>query len=134
MEGFRFSIPMTVRVSDLNYGNHVGYERYLTFFQEARMGYLARLGCSELDLYGAGIIVSEVNCKYKRELNLGDEIEVGARISSIKPKLFKMEYEIWMDQECCAEGNTLSFCFDYQEKKVARFDKRFIEQVKALED
>lgn len=47
---YQFSISLTVRAGDLNYGNHVAYYDYLLYFQEARIGYLAQFGCTELDI------------------------------------------------------------------------------------
>ncbi|HCZ36928.1 MAG TPA: thioesterase, partial [Cytophagales bacterium] len=34
---FIFETQLTVRASDLNYGNHVGNDRILTLMQEARV-------------------------------------------------------------------------------------------------
>ena len=129
----RFSIPLRVRAGDLNYGNHVAYYNYLLYFQEARIGYLAQFGCTELDIGGFGMIISEAQCRYKRELLLGDRIEVYCKVSDIQPKRFTMHYQIQRQQSLCAEGVTINLCFDYQAKRIARLPETFIEAVAAFE-
>lgn len=130
---YRFSIPLRVRAADLNYGNHVSYYNYLLYFQEARVGYLAQFGCAELDIGGVGMIISEVQCRYKRELLLGDHIEVFCKVSDIQPQRFTMHYRIQRQQSLCAEGVTINVCFDYKAKRIARLPETFIEAVAAFE-
>jgi len=130
MKRFDFSIPLSVRVNDLNYGNHVGYQNYFTYFQEARIAYLNQFGYSELDIEGCGMIVGEANCKYTRELFLNDRIDVTCRISTLKSKLFVMEYQIFKTDENCAQGFTRNFCYDYQAKKTTRLPEAFVQAVK----
>ena len=43
----RFSTQLTVGIGDINYGGHVGNDRFLLFFQEARLRFLAGFGMSE---------------------------------------------------------------------------------------
>jgi YbgC/YbaW family acyl-CoA thioester hydrolase len=132
-DDYRFSIPMRVRATDLNYGNHVAYYNYLLYFQEARVEYLAQFGCTELDIGGFGMIISEAQCRYKRELVLGDRIEVFCNVSEIHPKRFTMHYLIQRQQTLCAEGVTINLCFDNKAKRVARLPEAFIKAVAEFE-
>ncbi len=134
MESFQLSIPLTVRVSDLNYGNHVGYQNFFSYFQEARIAYLAQFGYSEMDIEGYGMIVGEANCKYKRELFLNDRIRIACRIKEIKSKLFVMQYRITMDGAACAEGFTKNLCYDYQAKSVVRLPDAFVQKITSFEN
>jgi acyl-CoA thioesterase FadM len=60
MEHFNFVLPYSVRVGDINYGGHVSNAVVLLYFQDARIGYLQRLGpYSEHDIGGCGIILPE---------------------------------------------------------------------------
>ena len=133
MNGFNFSIPLTVRVSDLNYGNHVGYQNFFSFFQEARIAYLGQFAYTELDIEGHGLIVSEANCQYKRELFLNDRIRIACRIQEMKPKLFVMTYQVSKADLICAKGFTKNLCYDYQAKKITRFPQAFVEKVQVFE-
>ncbi len=133
MDPFQFSIPLSVRSSDLNYGNHVGYQNYFSFFQEARIAYLAQFGYAELDIEGYGMIIGEANCKYKKELFLNDRIRVACRVDVLKPKLFVMSYRITKDASICAEGITKNLCYDYQAGKVAQLPEAFVSSVRSFE-
>src|SRR5512137_1805185 len=46
---YPFSTELEVRVADLNYGAHLGYERLLSLAHQARVRMLDRLGATELD-------------------------------------------------------------------------------------
>lgn len=133
MTDFRFTIPITVRIGDINYGNHVGHQNFLLYFQEARIAYLGRLGFSEMDIGGYGMIVADVTCRYRRELFLGDVIDVGCRISEMKSKAFIMEYRIEKMDTTCATGATTNLCLDYAAKKVVALPGAFVAAVRAFE-
>lgn len=133
MSDYNFSIPLTVRVSDLNYGNHVGYQNFFSFFQEARIAYLAQFGFSELDIGGCGIIVAEANCRYKQELYLNDAITVACAVRALKSKMFIMDYCISMEKTICAQGFTKIMCFDHQTKSVGRVPEVFVQAVTKFE-
>lgn len=133
MKGFNCSIPLRVRVSDLNYGAHVGYQHFLSYFQEARIAYLKKCGYSELDIEGTGMIVGEANCRYKKELLLNDVLEVGCRIGELKSKRFTFQYRIERAGIACAEGSTRNLCFDYEARKVVPLPEAFVRAIKAFE-
>ena len=134
MRDYKFSIPIKVRIGDINYGNHVGYENYFLYFQEARIAYLMNFGFSETDINGYGMIISEAVCKYKQELFLGDEIIVKCSVSKLKSKIFTMTYQIEKKDKICAFGSTISLCFDYQNKKIAKLPQEFVAMIKAYEE
>jgi acyl-CoA thioester hydrolase len=134
MMPFKFSIPLTVRVNDLNYGNHVSHQNFFSYFQESRVAYLHRFGYSELDIGGYGMIMAEACCKYKQALFLNDTVRVACGVTEIKSKRFTMAYQIERDDVVCAEGFTINICYDYQSKKVVRLPEHFIRQIKAFED
>lgn len=132
--GYKFSIPLTVRAGDLNYGNHVAYYNYLLYFQEARIGYLAQFGCTELDINGYGMIISEARCQYKRELFLSDAIQVHCKVTELKPKRFTMHYQIQRRSTICAEGYTTNICYDYTAKRMVSLPKEFIADIARFEN
>ena len=133
MEKFKFSVPITVRIHDLNYGNHVGYQNYLVYFQEVRIAYLKQFGFSEGDIGGYRMLISSAECRYKQELFLGDEIVTGCRVGQLKPKMFIMDYQISRAGKICALGSTTQVCFDQAQKKVTGVPPAFVAAVKAFE-
>jgi YbgC/YbaW family acyl-CoA thioester hydrolase len=133
INNYNFAIPLTVRVADLNYGNHVGHQNFLLYFQEARMAYLAQFGCSELDIKGYGMMITAIQCRYKHELFLGDEIEVYCKVCELKSKRFTMQYLIKKQEMVCATGTTDNVCIDYKAKQIACLPIEFIDDIKRFE-
>ncbi len=54
-----FETEYKVIVSDINYGGHMGNERALIIFQQARMEWLNSIGYDEADIEGKGLIQLE---------------------------------------------------------------------------
>jgi acyl-CoA thioesterase FadM len=59
-EAFSFSTNIPVRITDLNYGGHVGNDAFLSLLHEARMQFLQQFGYSEMNVEGVGLIMSDV--------------------------------------------------------------------------
>jgi len=73
---FPFRTTLTIRVTDLNYGNHLGNDALLGLIHEARVRFLAHLGYSELDIEGLGILMADCAVIYKSQGRLGEEITI----------------------------------------------------------
>ncbi len=65
-----------VRVTDLNYGRHLGHEELIGLLHQARVEFLGSLGFSELDLEGAVLIVVDLAVHYRAEAFLGDRLSI----------------------------------------------------------
>ena len=130
---FQFFIPYTVRVADVNYGGHVSNAAVLSFFQDARIGYLKQFGCSELDIGGCGIILPEAHVRYLAEMFLGDELRIGVRIKELRNSAFVMAYLIERGDTVTARGTTNLVAFDYQQRKPRRLPEQFREAVTVFE-
>ncbi|OEU73272.1 MAG: hypothetical protein BA874_12540 [Desulfuromonadales bacterium C00003068] len=135
MEGFQFTTAYQVRISDINYGNHVANSAVLNFFQDARIRYLKQLGnFSELDIGGCGIILPEANVKYRAEMFLADELEIGVRVTEMGRSSVTMSYRIERNGELTAEGTTALIAFDYTARKARRLPQPFKQAINALEE
>jgi acyl-CoA thioesterase FadM len=71
---FQFQCTLTVRITDINYGNHVGNDAMLSIIHEARMQYLQHLGYSEMNMEGVGMIMSDAGLEFKSELFYGEQV------------------------------------------------------------
>jgi acyl-CoA thioester hydrolase len=134
MEGFRFTMPYTVRIADINYGGHVANSAVLNFFQEARIAYLGQLGAfSELDLGGCGIILPEAQVRYRAEMFHGDQLLIGVRIEAMKNSSMMMAYRIDREGQVVAEGTTALVAFDYRTRRPVRLPEAFRQAVVRFE-
>ena len=71
-EEFHFSINIPIRITDLNYGGHVGNDTVLSMIHEARVQFLKAHGYSELNLAGVSLIMADAGIEFKAELFYGD--------------------------------------------------------------
>jgi YbgC/YbaW family acyl-CoA thioester hydrolase len=127
MESFRFTIPYTVRVADINYGGHVSNAAVLSFFQDARIAYFAHLGpFSELDIgEECGVILPEARVRYLAEMFLGEVLEIGVKITEVRNSAFVLAYRIERGGMATAEGTTSLVSFDYRVRKPRRIPPLF---------
>jgi len=134
MEGYRFTVPYTVRVADVNYGGHVSNAAVLSFFQDARIVYLGHLGpFSELDIGGCGIILPEAHVRYLSEMFLGEVLTIGVRVSEVRNSTFVMHYRIERQGTVTAEGTTRLVAFDYAARRPRRLPPAFRSAVTEFE-
>ena len=124
-----FETEYKVIVSDINYGGHMGSERALIIFQQARMEWLNSIGYDEADIEGKGLIQLESHVYYLKEVFMGEKLL--CRITGVQPEriTFNIEYEIIKENnEVAIKGTTKMAVFDYEKKKIARIPKEFLEK------
>ena len=124
-----------VRVGDINYGGHMGNDKYLLLFHDARLAFLASLGVSEKDIGGgAGLIMSEAHVRFQAEIFLGDELEVSVRPREVQASRFALDYEVTRigDGANVAGGYTQMVAFDYTRRRVTRLPEALQAALEAL--
>lgn len=119
---FHFSTTIPVRITDLNYGNHVGNDKILSIIHEARMQYLSKWGYTEMDFAGAGLIMRDVAIEFKQELFYGDTLIVSVQAGDFSRAGFEIYYKIEKPggerNILAAAAKTGMLCYDYAGKKI----------------
>jgi acyl-CoA thioesterase FadM len=120
---FRFYTHIPVRITDLNYGGHVGNDTVLSLIHEARMQFLVHHGYRELDVEGVGLIMSDVGIEFKAEIFYGDNIKVAVAAGDFSRVGFDLYYKLEKisgDKTIVvAAAKTGMICYDYPKKKIA---------------
>lgn len=118
---FSFVTSLKVRITDLNYGAHVGNDRILALLQEARQEYLLQFGYGELDFEGLGLIMADVAIEYKSEIKYGQTITISVQAADFDKLGFDLFYKMEIIAEpeniIAAKAKTGMVCYDYQTKK-----------------
>jgi len=116
-----FHIP--VRITDINYGDHVGNDAFVAIVHEARMQWLKQHRYTELQLEGIGLIMSDLAIEFKNESFYGDVIEVKIAADEISRVSFELYYQLTTKRSdttiLLAHAKTGMVCYDYAAKKVA---------------
>ena len=122
-QNFIFSTIIPIRITDVNYGGHVGNDTILSIIHEARVQFLAHYGYKELDLAGAELIMSDVAIEFKNELFYGDAITAWVTAAEFTNVSFDLYYRLEktsLDKTVTiAVAKTGMVCFDYKKKKIA---------------
>lgn len=125
---FIFSTDLPVRVSDLNYGNHVGNDSMLTLMQEARALFYKSLGFkNEIELDGSiGQVIADAAVVYKSESFFGDVLQIEIALGEFHKYGFDLFYRITnkLSGKEVARGKTGIICFDYERRKMALIPER----------
>jgi YbgC/YbaW family acyl-CoA thioester hydrolase len=119
---FHFSTIIKIRITDLNYGGHVGNDSFLSLIHEARQQFLNYFGYSELEFENVSLIMADAAIEFKKELNYGDEIRISVAASGFDKYGFDFFYKIEIinnkDFILAAKAKTGMLCYDYQTKKI----------------
>ncbi|MDO9373003.1 MAG: thioesterase family protein [Ferruginibacter sp.] len=118
-----FTTSVKVRIGDINYGNHVGNDAFVSMINEARMQWLASKGFNELEIEGTGLIMSDLAVEFKQECFYGEIIEIVLSAGEISKVSFEIFYLIQTtragEMVLLAKAKTGMVSYNYQEKKVS---------------
>lgn len=130
---FHFSTTLQIRITDVNYGDHVGNDVFLSLAHEARLQFLQHYGYTELDFEGAGLIMADAAIEYKRELNYGDKVKISVAATSFDKLGFDIFYKIEVktgeEWQLASKIKTGMVCFDYTAKKKVSVPAKAIAKI-----
>jgi acyl-CoA thioesterase FadM len=116
---FSFSCTIPIRITDLNYGGHVGNDTILSLIHEARVQFLAQFGLEELKFQGVGLIMGDAAIEFKNESFHGDVVRVWVTATEFTKISFDLFYKLEKTNgDPVAFAKTGMICFDYVKKKV----------------
>jgi acyl-CoA thioesterase FadM len=133
-EHFSFITYMPIRITDLNYGGHVGNDMILSIIHEIRVQFLQHFGYKEFDIGGTGLIMNDVAIEFKNEIFYGDKIKaslVAGEFSKVRFEIFyKLEKETAEKNILVANAKTGMVCYDYELKKIVAVPSAVVEKLK----
>lgn len=122
-----FETELEVRITDINYGGHLGNHALLGLLHEARLRFLAEKGFSEIDAGGCGTIMSDTAVVFKGEVFHGRRLLV--RVAAAEPTrtgcdLYYQVLDAAAGTETARAKTGIVF-FDYQSRKMSRMPDPF---------
>lgn len=127
-DSYIFETELSVRVSDVNHGGHLGNDRVLAFVGEARARFFQARGVSEMDVGGVGIVMADAVVSYRAEAFFGDRLRIrlGARDFNRYGCDLVYLIERLGDGDEVARAKTGIVCFDYSERRIAKASPAFL--------
>jgi acyl-CoA thioester hydrolase len=127
-----FSTEIKIRITDLNYGGHVGNDKILSFLHDARVAFFQNLGyTNELNIEEKGIIMTDVAIVYKAEVFYGDSLEIKINLMDYSKYGFDMVYLLTSKDSGkeVARGKTGIVFFDYTQRKVSPIPENLLRKI-----
>ena len=128
---FQFSTNISIRITDLNYGGHVGNDTILSLLHEARVQFLKSFGYTEMKFEGVSLIMSDVGIEFKKELFYGDAVTALVTAANFGRAGFDVYYQLFNKQELIAVAKTGMVCFNYDIRKVVRVPDAAVQKMNA---
>jgi acyl-CoA thioesterase FadM len=103
-----FATELDVRITDLNYGGHLGNDSMLSLIHEARHRFFVHHGMREGDVAGARLVLADVAIVYRSEAFAGDRLRFEVGIGDVARVACDLCYRITRigDQRLVAEAKT----------------------------
>ncbi|GAA0790755.1 acyl-CoA thioesterase [Marinobacterium sediminicola] len=126
-DNYLFSTELAVRISDINYGGHMGNDAVLSMVHEARLRFLKHYHYTEFDVEGAGIIMTDSAIVYKNEGFHGDRIQVDVTVADFNKYGCDLYYLLSNKDTAVevAHAKTGIVFFDYDNRKVVTVPEGF---------
>lgn len=131
-DNYSFSTDMPVRISDINYGGHLGNDAVLSMIHEARVRYLASFNYTEMNVEGLGIIMTDSAIVYKAEGFHGEQIQIDIAVGDFNKYGCDIYYLLTNKQTAVeiAHAKTGIVFFDYEARKVAGIPQAFQDNIR----
>ena len=127
---FTFTTTIAIRITDINYGGHLGNDALLSILHEARVQFLLHHGYAELDVAGKSLIMADVAIEYKGEAFRGDVLTLELAAHDFTKYGFDIVYRVTnQDQKLIAVAKTGMLCFDYAARKVISLPQEVVSRL-----
>ena len=128
-ENWQFETTIEVRITDLNYGNHLANQNFLAIAQEARVRFFRAHALTELDFGGVSLIQADAAIVFKGEAFYGDQLTIQLSAMQSGGSSFNVFYLISKNRgkDVIAQIRTAIVCYDYNIKKVVAIPQQVLE-------
>ena len=90
--------PTTVRVTDMNYGRHLGHDALVSLLHEARIQAFAALDLLEWDMHGYPSLVADLAVQYQSEARWPDGLMIATAVPEPQGKSLTIYQRIYQQE------------------------------------
>ncbi|MDU0369789.1 thioesterase family protein [Hymenobacter endophyticus] len=119
-ESFPVTVELPLRITDLNYGAHLGNDALVSLLHEARVQFLQQMELTEFDpATKQGLIMADLAVEYKGEGFYGDVLRVQMAATDLHKYGFDVVYQVQTTTgRAIARAKTGMLCFNYTARKL----------------
>jgi len=124
---FHFETTLKIRVSDLNYGGHLGNDSFLSLAHESRVQFFKSFNMTERSFFDRSLIMADSVVIYKSQGFLGEQINIKISVQNCSSHGFQLFYLLQKKVKGVdlAHIQTSMVFYDYNEGKIMPFPKKF---------
>ncbi len=125
------AITIPVRITDINYGNHLSNDAFVAIIHEARVQWLQQYSYTELNIEGTGLILADLAVVFKSESFYKDVIDVTISTGEITRVSVELYYTLTTQRNgetiLLAQAKTGMVSYDYAAKKVIAIPEKLVQ-------
>jgi acyl-CoA thioester hydrolase len=110
MAEYTYETSFTPRYSDIDVNGHVNQAKYLSYLEQARVGYWDEVVGIRHDRAPVAIVHQEID--YRAPITLDHEVTVRQRIAGMGTSSFDIEYEVLADDAVAAKADVVLLALD----------------------
>ena len=122
-----FTHELSVRVTDLNYGNHLAHDTLVSLLHEARAQFFRSHGLHEAGTGGVGILLVDLAVRYLAQSYFGQVLRIEIAAGEVRSRGCSLVYRVTETESGTevALAKTGIVFFDYGAGKVAPMPEGF---------
>ena len=130
-EEFLFRMERTVGLSDINYAKHLDCVSMVKILHEARLQFLASLGFTEANVYGLGLVVTDLSVDYISESFANDRLTIDVGVAKLTRHGFDIGFKVSNEalETIVCNGNCGLVFFDFDKHQLASVPSGFEEML-----
>jgi len=135
-EQFIFSMERNVGISDLNYAKHLDSVAMVNVLHEARLQFLASLGFTEANIFGLGLVITDIAIDFRSESFAGDRLIIDVGVDDFNRYGFDICMQVTnnaLDTIVCQAKFGVVF-FDFDKHQIAEVPSAFMSHLGRLQD
>jgi len=135
-EQFIFSMERNVGISDLNYAKHLDSVAMVNVLHEARLQFLASLGFTEANIFGLGLVITDIAIDFRSESFAGDRLIIDVGVDDFNRYGFDICMQVTnsaLDMIVCQAKFGVVF-FDFDKHQIAEVPSAFMSHLGRLQD
>jgi acyl-CoA thioesterase FadM len=127
---YHFTTEIPIRITDINYGGHLGNDAVLSILHEARLRMLIEHGWTEMNIEGVSVIMSDSAVVYKSEGFYGESLRIQIAVNNFSNfgcDIYYLVRERESGREVVHAKTGIAF-FNYELRKLAPVPEKFRQQ------
>lgn len=135
-EQFIFSMERSVGISDLNYAKHLDSVAMVNVLHEARLQFLASLGFTEANIFGLGMVITDIAIDFRSESFAGDRLIIDVGVDDFNRYGFDICLQVTnsaLETIVCQAKFGVVF-FDFDKHQIAEVPVAFMTHLGRLQN